>query len=105
MTTLADPLERSGLAPERLREILRLMALARALDVRAWILNRSGRVHFVISAQGHEGAEAGISAAFQPGRDWLVPYYRSMTAVLAFGATPREIMLQQFGKADDPSSG
>ena len=81
------------------------MMLARALDERAWILNRSGRVHFVISAQGHEGAEAGICAALQPGRDWLLPYYRSMTAVLAFGMTPREVMLQQFGKADDPGSG
>lgn len=101
----ADPVQRSGLAPGRLREQYRLMALARALDERAWILNRSGRVHFVISAQGHEGAEAGVCAALQPGRDWLLPYYRSMTAVLAFGMTPREVMLQQFGKADDPSSG
>ncbi len=100
-----DPVQRSGLAPARLRELYRLMVLARALDERAWILNRSGRVHFVISAQGHEGAEAGICAALQPGRDWLLPYYRSMTAVLAFGMTPREVMLQQFGKADDPGSG
>ena len=81
------------------------MALARALDERAWILNRSGRVHFVISAQGHEGAEAGICAALTPGRDWLLPYYRSMAAMLSFGMTARELMLQQFGRADDPGSG
>jgi 2-oxoisovalerate dehydrogenase E1 component alpha subunit len=103
--TASDPVTRSGLPAERLREIYRLMALARALDERAWILNRSGRVHFVISSQGHEGAEAGICAALQPGRDWLLPYYRSMAAVLAFGMTPREVMLHQFGKAADPSSG
>jgi 2-oxoisovalerate dehydrogenase E1 component alpha subunit len=100
-----NPVERSGLPIERLREIFRLMALSRALDERAWILNRSGRVHFVISAQGHEGAEAGICAALEPGRDWLVPYYRSMAAVLAFGMSPREVMLHQFGKAADPGSG
>jgi 2-oxoisovalerate dehydrogenase E1 component alpha subunit len=105
VTSTAEPVERAGLPAERLREIYRLMALARALDERAWILNRSGRAHFVISGQGHEGAEAGICAAMTPGRDWLVPYYRSMTAVLAFGMTPREVMLQQFGKADDPGSG
>ena len=81
------------------------MALARALDERAWILNRSGRVHFVISGQGHEGAEAGVTAALTPGRDWLLPYYRSMTGVMAMGMTPREVMLQQYGKADDPGSG
>ena len=62
-------------------DLYRLMALARALDERAWVLNRSGRVHFVISGQGHEGAEAGITAALTPGRDWLLPYYRSMTGV------------------------
>ena len=101
----ADPVGRSGLPAARLREIYRLIALARALDERAWILNRSGRVHFVISAQGHEGAEAGLCAALTPGRDWLLPYYRSMAAVLAFGMTPREVMLAQFGRADDPGSG
>jgi 2-oxoisovalerate dehydrogenase E1 component alpha subunit len=103
--TVPDPVARSGLSVSRLRQIYRLMALARALDERAWILNRSGRVHFVISAQGHEGAEAGICAALTPGRDWLLPYYRSMAAVLAFGMTPREVMLAQYGRADDPGSG
>ena len=81
------------------------MALARALDERAWVLNRSGRVHFVIAGQGHEGAEAGITAALTPGRDWLLPYYRSMTGVMAMGMTPREVFLLQYGKAADPGSG
>jgi 2-oxoisovalerate dehydrogenase E1 component alpha subunit len=100
-----DPIARSGLPRERLVGLYRLMALSRALDERAWILNRSGRVHFVISGQGHEGAEAGVTAALTPGRDWLLPYYRSMTGVLAMGMTPREVMLLQFGKAGDPGSG
>ena len=100
-----DPVARSGLPVARLLELYRLMALARALDERAWILNRAGRTHFVISGQGHEGAEAGITAALTPGRDWLLPYYRSITGVMAMGMTPREVFLHQFGKADDPSSG
>ena len=100
-----DPVARSGLPPERLVGLYRLMALARALDERAWVLNRSGRVHFVISGQGHEGAEAGVTAALTPGRDWLLPYYRSMTGVMAMGMTPRDVFLHQFGKADDPGSG
>jgi 2-oxoisovalerate dehydrogenase E1 component alpha subunit len=81
------------------------MALARALDERAWILNSAGRTHFVISGQGHEGAEAGVTAALEPGRDWFLPYYRSMAGVMAMGMTPREVFLHQFGKADDPGSG
>ena len=100
-----DPVARSGLSARRLIDLYRLMALARALDERAWILNRSGRVHFVISGQGHEGAEAGITAALTPGRDWFLPYYRSMTGVMAMGMTPREVFLHQFGKAGDPGSG
>ncbi len=100
-----DPVARSGLPPDRLAALYRLMALARALDERTWILNRAGRTHFVISGQGHEGAEAGVTAALEPGRDWLLPYYRSLAGVLALGMTPREVLLHQFGKADDPSSG
>jgi 2-oxoisovalerate dehydrogenase E1 component alpha subunit len=100
-----DPVARSGLPPERLIALYRLMALARALDERAWILNRSGRTHFVISGQGHEGAEAGVTAALEPGRDWLLPYYRSLAGVMAMGMSPREVFLHQFGKAADPSSG
>jgi len=100
-----DPVARSGLPAERLIAMYRFMALARALDERAWILNRSGRVHFVISGQGHEGAEAGVTAALTPGRDWLLPYYRSMTGVMAMGMTAREVFLLQYGKADDPGSG
>jgi 2-oxoisovalerate dehydrogenase E1 component alpha subunit len=103
--SVQDPVARSGLPPERLVALYRLMVLARALDERAWILNRAGRTHFVISGQGHEGAEAGVTAALSPGRDWLLPYYRSITGVMAMGMTPREVFLHQFGRADDPSSG
>jgi 2-oxoisovalerate dehydrogenase E1 component alpha subunit len=97
--------ERVGLTDERLLEMYRTIALARALDQRMWILNRAGRAAFVISGQGHEGAQVGIVAALRPGHDWMVPYYRSIAAVLAFGMSPRDIMLGQFGKAADPSSG
>ena len=43
----------------------RLVALARAVDERMWILNRAGRIPFVISGQGHEGAQVGIAWAFE----------------------------------------
>jgi 2-oxoisovalerate dehydrogenase E1 component alpha subunit len=94
-----------GLSDERLVDLYRQIALARALDERLWVLNRAGRASFVISGQGHEGAQVGIVAALQPGHDWMAPFYRSIAAVLAFGMTPRDIMLGQFAKAADPSSG
>ena len=39
----------------------RTVALARAVDERMWILNRAGRIPFVISGQGHEGAQVGLA--------------------------------------------
>ncbi len=94
-----------GLSDDQLLAMYRLVALARAIDERMWILNRAGRVPFVISGQGHEGAQVGIVSALRRGHDWMAPYYRSVAAVLTFGMSPREIMLAQYAKANDPSSG
>ena len=93
-----------GLTPERLLEMYRLIWLTRALDERMWILNRAGKVPFVISGQGHEGAQVGLFSDLRHNHDWMVPYYRSVAACLTFGMTPREIMLAQFARASDPSS-
>ena len=48
-----------GLSDADLLEMYRYVALARAVDERMWILNRAGRIPFVISGQGHEGAQVG----------------------------------------------
>ncbi len=83
----------------------RMVALARAVDERMWILNRAGRIPFVISGQGHEGAQVGVTWAFRKGHDWIAPFYRSIAMCLTFGMTARDIMLAQYAKATDPSSG
>ncbi|MGI8703314.1 MAG: thiamine pyrophosphate-dependent dehydrogenase E1 component subunit alpha [Candidatus Limnocylindrales bacterium] len=82
-----------------------LIALTRAVDERMWILNRAGKVPFVISGQGHEGAQVGLAFELRKGHDWMVPFYRSVASVLTFGMTAREIMLAQFARSIDPSSG
>ncbi len=94
-----------GLTDAELLEMYRNVALARAIDERMWVLNRAGRVPFVISGQGHEGAQVGIVSALRPGHDWMVPFYRSVAACMTFGMTPRDMMLAQYAKAVDPSSG
>jgi 2-oxoisovalerate dehydrogenase E1 component alpha subunit len=94
-----------GLTRQDLLEMYRLIALARALDERMWVLNRAGKVPFVISGQGHEGAQVGITYGLQRGHDWLVPYYRSIASVMTFGMSVREVLLAQFARAVDPSSG
>jgi len=81
------------------------MLLARAIDERQWILNRQGRMPFHISCQGHEASGVGSAFALDPTRDVMVPYYRSLAAVIAFGVTPRDLLLSALAKADDPMTG
>jgi 2-oxoisovalerate dehydrogenase E1 component alpha subunit len=94
-----------GLTPDDLLEMYRLVALARAVDERMWVLNRAGRIPFVISGQGHEGAQVGIAWALEKGKDWIAPFYRSIATCLTFGMSPRDIMTAQYATASDPSSG
>ena len=94
-----------GLSNADLIEMYRLVALARAVDERMWILNRAGRIPFVISGQGHEGAQVGIAWALEKGKDWIAPFYRSIATCLTFGMSARDIMTAQYATANDPSSG
>jgi 2-oxoisovalerate dehydrogenase E1 component alpha subunit len=94
-----------GLSNDDLVAMYRLVALARAIDERMWILNRAGRIPFVISGQGHEGAQVGITWALRRGHDWVAPFYRSIATCLTFGMSPRDIMTAQYATANDPSSG
>ena len=57
----------AGLTDADLLEMYRTVALARAVDERMWILNRAGRAPFVISGQGHEGAQIGLAWALRLG--------------------------------------
>jgi 2-oxoisovalerate dehydrogenase E1 component alpha subunit len=94
-----------GLSDAELLEMFRLVALARAVDERMWILNRAGRIPFVISGQGHEGAQVGIAWALEKKKDWIAPFYRSIATCLTFGMSARDILTAQYATATDPSSG
>jgi 2-oxoisovalerate dehydrogenase E1 component alpha subunit len=102
----APPLhEQLGLSRECVCQMFETMLLARAIDERQWILNRQGIMAFHISCQGHEASGAGSAFALDPSRDVMVPYYRSLTAVLAFGVSARAVFLSALAKADDPMTG
>jgi 2-oxoisovalerate dehydrogenase E1 component alpha subunit len=94
-----------GLTDDDLIAMYRLVFLARSLDERMWVLNRAGRIPFVISGQGHEGAQVGITWPLQKGHDWIAPFYRSIATCLTFGMSPRDILTAQYATANDPSSG
>ncbi len=93
------------LPEETLLEMYWFMLLSRRLDERAWALHRQGKIAFHISAIGHEGAQIAAAYAIRRGYDWIAPYYRDLTLMLALGYTPREFMLSLMGKKGDPSSG
>ena len=94
-----------GLKNADLLAMYRIVALARAVDERMWILNRAGRIPFVISGQGHEGAQVGIAWPLERKKDFIAPFYRSIATCLAFGMTAQDILMAQYAKATDPSSG
>ncbi|MEW5990642.1 MAG: thiamine pyrophosphate-dependent dehydrogenase E1 component subunit alpha [Chloroflexota bacterium] len=94
-----------GLTDADLLAMYRTVALARAVDERMWILNRAGRIPFVISGQGHEGAQVGIAWPLERKKDFIAPFYRSIATCLAFGMTAQDILMAQYAKATDPSSG
>jgi len=101
----SDLARENGLSDDDLLRMYKLVALARAIDERMWVLNRAGRIPFVISGQGHEGAQVGIAWPMDPTKDWFAPFYRSIATCLTFGMTARDILTAQYAKAIDRSSG
>ena len=78
---------------------------SRKLDERLWLLNRAGKIPFVVSCQGQEAAQVGAAFALNRKEDYVLPYYRDLGVVLAFGMTAKDLMLSNFAKAEDPNSG
>lgn len=97
--------EQAGLTDEEALEMYRVMLLARKIDERMWLLNRSGKIPFVISCQGQEAAQVGAVFGLNRQEDWSAPYYRDLGVVLGFGMTAKDLMLSAFAKAEDPNSG
>src|SRR5438552_17624197 len=58
-----------GLDVATLKEMYRVMLLARMVDERCWLLNRGGKAPFVISCQGHEAAQVGSVYALDRDKD------------------------------------
>lgn len=87
------------------KEMFWIMLLSRRLDERAWVLHRQGKIAFHISGIGQEAAQVGAVYAIEKGKDWLVPYYRDLSMMIAMGITPAEFVMSLMGKAQEPTSG
>ena len=99
------PTDARTLTREQVLDAYRTVLRARTLDDRRFVLNRAGKLAFIISPRGHEVAQVAAITALQPGRDRFCLYYRNFAAALACGFTPEELMLSAFARAADPSSG
>ena len=86
-------------------EMYRLMLTARRFDERTWLLNRAGKIPFLVSCQGQEAQQVGAAYALDRDHDYTAPYYRDFGVVLALGMTVKDLMMQAFAKAADPNSG
>lgn len=94
-----------GLTDEEVLEMYEKMVLARFIDERMWLLNRAGKIPFVISCQGQEAAQAGAGYALDRSKDFIAPYYRDLCLVLIYGHTAQTELLSAFAKPEDPNSG
>jgi 2-oxoisovalerate dehydrogenase E1 component subunit alpha len=94
-----------GLTDADVLAMYRQMLLARAVDERMWLMQRAGKIAFIISGQGHEAAQIGITWPMRPNQDWMAPYYRSIASAITFGMTPEDIVTAHLAKGDDVSSG
>jgi 2-oxoisovalerate dehydrogenase E1 component alpha subunit len=94
-----------GLTDEDVLGMYRAMLLARAVDERMWLMQRAGKIAFIISGQGHEGAQVATAWPMRRGTDWMAPFYRSIASAMTFGMSAEDIITAHLAKKDDVSSG
>lgn len=91
------------LTPSILLQAYQLMITAKSMS-ETYDANRAVCKYVHSTSRGHEAIQ--LAAGFQllP-TDWVSPYYRDDSLMLAIGFTPYEMMLQLLAKKDDQFSG
>jgi len=91
---------RSTLGAEQIERMLELMLLSRTFDERATAMNRQGTFGVFAPGSGQEACLVGSAAALDPGRDWIVPQYRELPALVAHGYPLERLAAFSLGKTD-----
>ncbi|WP_199589250.1 thiamine pyrophosphate-dependent dehydrogenase E1 component subunit alpha [Blastococcus sp. TF02A-26] len=93
---------RPTLDDAQLREACELMLFSRAFDEKGFSLQRQGRFGTFSPVRGQEASVVGAAVALDPQRDWVVPQYRELPALLRQGLPLEQFMLTFLG---DPRGG
>lgn len=91
------------IATNILAKAFSLMAKARAM-AELYDSNRQVCKYVHSTSKGHEAIQIATGLQLHP-CDFVSPYYRDDSMLLAMGFTPYELMLQLLAKAEDPFSG
>lgn len=91
---------RSPLPDAELLAAYRLMLLSRRVDERAFNLQRQGRLGVFSPVNGQEASVIGSAFALDPVRDWVVPQYRELPAMLRQGHTLERFFLYSMGNPE-----
>src|SRR4030081_2928070 len=83
--------------------MLRWMLMSRFYDERAISLQRQGLYGVFSPALGQEASVVGSAMALDPARDWIVPQYRELMAVVRHGYPLERIPANGKGRISDPS--
>jgi pyruvate dehydrogenase E1 component alpha subunit len=78
----------------------RAMLLSRRVDERAFNLQRQGRLGVFSPINGQEASVIGSAFALDPARDWVVPQYRELPAMLHQGYTLERFLLYCMGNPE-----
>ncbi len=92
------------LDPGLVIDLYKAMVRTRVIDDRLEKLQRQGRIAFHVGSLGEEAAIIGAAAALRE-RDWIVPCYREVGALLWRGYPLQKYVDHMYGNADDPVRG
>ncbi|MBV9414713.1 MAG: pyruvate dehydrogenase (acetyl-transferring) E1 component subunit alpha [Solirubrobacterales bacterium] len=76
------------------------MLLSRRVDERAFNLQRQGRLGVFSPVNGQEASVIGSAFALDPTRDWVVPQYRELPAMLHHGYSLERFLLYCMGNPE-----
>ncbi len=97
---------RNGWKPElgdsELKKIYGLMVTTRAADLKAFKLQRQGRLGTFAPSLGHEACQVGPAFALQKD-DWVIPYFRDLGTYITLGLPLRSYYLYWMGNEEGMS--